>query len=1154
MKRILMAVIGCVWSLASLAQLASNSVLKEGTWYKIGVTQSGICKIDAGFLSSMGLNPASIDPRTIRIYGNGGAMLPQANIIPRLDDLQENPIYVEGEGDGAFGSSDYLLFYAEGPHVWAFDTTAGRYVHRYHLYSDTSFYYLTVGTTPGLRIQDAPAAGTITAAVSGTRNFAFRETEIENVIDSGRYWLGDRFDQTTQRNYTFYVPDAQADGQIRVSLRVASRSDVITAFQLQAGSTVAGSVSISTVSVGNKESRYYEAREATFVLSPTLVSPDDSLRLTLVYDRAGSSRSEGWLDWIELEYDQRLDTRNNVSWYASLDRDIPAGEVAGFSVQGGSNLYRIWDITDPVQAQQIPYTLTGTQMDFSVVTRQQTRLVAFKAASMVPVSGRRIDNQNLHGLPIVDYLIISPQAFVSEAERLADFHRSHYGRSVAVVTPQQIFNEFSSGKQDPTAIRDFIRMFYLRSDGLAPGYVLMFGDGTYIYKNLSINTNASTNYLLTYQSRDSWDPTDSYVSDDFFVLLEEKEGFWGEASGIDGDTKYEVNTLDAAIGRLPVEDLSQAKQIVDKIIFYAENPDGAGFGQWRNRITLVADHKEGEGNTHVRQANGYTNLIEAANPCVQIEKIYMDSYPRVITAAGDEFPAGREALLTAMDEGALIMNYTGHGGENAWSNSYIFENSDIPNLKNKGRYPALVTATCEYGRYDDPVKRSGAELMTMEAEAGAIALFTTVRLVYSSPNETLNQNFYRNAFSFDTLRGRMIAMGDIMRLTKNATFVRGNLTNINSRNFTLLGDPGLILNYPQKRAVITSINGNPVSAGIPDTLRSLGQVTITGEIQDEFGQPMQDFGGDMDITVYDKPSLFKTILSNYSYYWQKNRIFNGTASVNQGAFSFDFVVPIDISYEEGKGKITVYFYNQETDGIGCQAGVYIGGTDPNAVSDTQGPDVRLFINDTTWVSGGITSPNPYLYALVQDPSGINTIGAGIGHEITAVLDGNEANTITLNNFYSATQNSYQQGSVRYPLRDLAEGRHTLRIRVWDVANNASEDETEFWVADDARMALDQVLSYPNPSPAGTDTWFRISHNQDGKELEIGIEILAADGRVVKTLSERFTAGGNNHLMSWDGLSENGRPISPGLYIYRVVLRDTDTGQETEATRRHVLIR
>jgi len=1135
---------------------ASNSVLSSGTWYKIAIKESGIYKLDADFFNNLGINLSSINPQNIQIYGNGGKILPQRNSDFRHDDLVENAIQVIGEEDGTFNNADYVLFYGEGPHTFSYNTEAKRFQHVYNFYTDTSFYFLRIANsdTKGKRVEEVPSLTDPSIESPTFRGMAFHQVEKENLIKSGRVWLGEKFDLVTSRTFAFYVPDLKENGDIRLTVRLSARSDITTSFQVRAKGNTYATVNLSATNVGNYQARHYWSRSASLLIPASEVSEDDSLRIELFYNKGTSTRSEGWLDWLELDYDKKLDVTNATDYYFSVvDDSMGLGASAKIELLNANNNYKVWNISDPVAVQSHAYKVDGNKLSLTVAAESISNYVAFSEATHEPLLARKIENQDLHGSSLVDYIMITHPDFVEEAKRLAQFHESHYGRSTLVTTPSKIYNEFSSGRKDVTAIRDFIRMFWVRSEGLSPGFVNMFGDGTYINKDINQNINASSNFVPTYQSRDSWDPTSSYTSDDYFVLMEDKEGFWGEASGIEGDVRFDVNTIDIPIGRLPVENKDQAKTIVDKIIQYATDPQGIGRGEWRSRIMLVADHKEGEGNTHVRQANGYSSLITGSNACAHLEKIYMDNYEMITTAGVTRFPDGRQALLDGLDQGSLIVNYTGHGGEQGWSNSAILENPDLLKMKNVNKLPAVITATCEFGRYDDPEKRTGAEIMTMMPDVGAIALFTTVRLVYSTPNETLNANFYRNVFTYDEQKGRMPALGEIMMRTKNSTFIRGNLANINSRNFTLLGDPGLVLNYPKLKARVTEINGTQVVPGVRDSLKSLSKVTIKGVLENETGTAHINADGDMDVTVFDKPSRFTTRLSNYTFQWEKNRIFSGKTSVIDGEFQFEFVVPIDVSYENGTGNMRVYFFNEEIDGAGCYNDFYVGGTGADAIQDDEGPKVELFINDTSWVDGGITDKEPRIFARIFDENGINTVGSGIGHEITAVLDENESQVIILNEFYEAEINDYKKGTVQYQLRDLENGEHNLRIRVWDVANNAAEAFTSFIVADNAKMVLDDLLNYPNPF--GDETRFLIGHNQAGQNLELEIEILNTEGQLVKVLTSKFLASGNYYKeLNWDGRSDQGNLISGGVYMYRVTLKNSDTGKKESSTSKLVILR
>lgn len=1136
-----------IW--AQTRAYASSSVLATGDWYKIGVQKDGIYKLDASFFNQLGINIASINPANIQLYGNGGAMLPQANIAPRHDDLVENAIWVAGESDGSFDQNDYLLFYGQSPHTWTYNEEVLRFQHSLNLYSDTAFYFLRIGEQAGLRIQPAEAPINPTLEITEAKGLSFVETDNDNPIKSGRYWLGDKFDLITEKEYIFDMPDLAPDGEITISMRVTARSGASSRFYAEVGENRIGTLSVRRADVNNSDAVYYFDRIATYSVSASEIQ-NNRMPLRLVYDKAGDSRSEGWLDWIEINYDKILDLQEKADFEFRLPASANPFTVGRISVANAEG-NRIWDVSNPLRPEEI----TLQSNTFTTTLSGPKTYKGFTTDFNTPVFGRQIPNQNLHGLELANYLIITAPELRQEAERLADFHRTQFGRVVHVVTPGAIYNEFSSGKQDVTAVRDFIKMFYDLSGGVLPGHVLMFGDGSYDYKGVlkDIDGNSiALGLLLTYQSRNSWSPTQSYTSDDFFVFLDDEEGFWGESSNLNGDTRTERNFLDAGIGRIPASTVEQARAVVDKIISYVTDMESAG--DWRNRVVLVADHKEGEGNIHVSQADNYSPLIENANACYNVEKIYMDNYTFVPTPTQPTFPDGRDALLDAMDQGSLIINYTGHGGEFAWSNSRILEISDIPQMRNGEKLPVVVTATCEFGRWDDPGLRSGAEVMLEKADGGAISLFTTVRLVFSNPNATLNQNFYREVFTYDEEKGRMPTMGEVMQRTKNRTFVLGDFTNINSRNFTLMGDPAIQLNYPSLRANIQTINDLPLATE-GDTLKSLSLVNLQGTINDLNGTLISDYNGELDVTVFDKPSRFTTRLSNFTFDWRKNRIFSGKATVANGQFDVSFKIPLDISYDDGTGKISLYFSNQEVDGAGCYNNIFIGGTDVSAAPDEQGPAIDLFLNDRSWTDGSSTDSDPVLLLDVSDESGINTVGSGVGHELIGILDEDEANPIILNDFYTAAKDDYTKGSVNYRLRDLAEGEHNIRVRVWDGANNPAEAITAFIVVSNENMALGQVLNYPNPSTLGDETTFKISHNQSGKNLSVEVEVFDTQGRSVRLLSADFLASGNNFEgISWNGTNTNGTQLSPGIYLYKVSLTDRDSGSEVNTYNRMVWIK
>ncbi|MEM7036013.1 MAG: type IX secretion system sortase PorU, partial [Bacteroidota bacterium] len=1140
------------------AGYVSESVLRSGTWYKIAVTGEGLYKLDRDYLQNLGIDVNSIDPRRIQIYGNGGGMLPQTAGDYPYDDLVENAIVVSGEGDGNFGSGDYVLFYNNGPNPSEYSNRLKRWWHRQNYYSDSAFVFLRVGSQNGRRVGNAANPGAATHTPTSTTRFVFHEEERLNPLQSGRVWLGETFDLTPDQRFSFGTPRLASGSEVKVSLRVVARSHSNrSTFNIRENGTTYASLSPYPTTTSYGSPHYYGKSETLTIPAANL--SDGSTDLDINFSKAQTS-SVGYLDFIDVEFKQRLDIAGNSQWYFTATEDVGPGEVFEYSLNGGSNSYTVWDITDPVNVQSIPYSLSGGQIQFDVAADSTKKFVAFTGSNFnTPTSARRISNQNLHSLPQADYILVTSPEFRGAADQLAEFHRSRMGHSVNVANVDQIYNEFSSGAQDITAIRDFVKMFYDRP-GTTPKYVLLFGDGSYDYKYIS--HDPGTNHIPTYQSRNSQRPTTSYTSDDYYGFLDDGEGFWGESAAAEteelipyyvagGDTFRSNHNLDVGVGRIPVATSDEAYAMVRKITDYAGSQEG--FGPWRTRVVLVADHKDDDGDTHIRQADSYTPQIEVADRCINVDKLYMDNYTMESTASGDRFPDGKEALLRSLDEGSLIVNYTGHGGEVGWSNASILDISDINQIENGAKLPAYITATCEFGRWDDPGRRSGAEVAFLRDGAGSIAMLTTVRVVYSSPNYTLNQRFYDQVFTWDTLNDRRPTLGEVFFRTKNASW-GGTLNN---RNFSLLGDPGLTLAYPKNKAVVTKINGTSVTAGTIDSLPALSLVTVEGEVRDAQDNLLPTFNGDLFMQVFDKAAQFTTRREPFQFVWQKNRVFKGSGTVENGTFRFQFVVPIDISYEDQianlSGKISLYFNNPETDGGGCNTDIFIGGDNANAIADDQGPMLEIYMNDEKFADGGMTGPNPTLVADVFDENGLNTVGTGIGHELTAILDENEQDVIVLNDYYEANKNSYQEGLIQYPFRDLEQGEHSLKVKVWDVANNSSERSLTFVVADDATFALGHVLNYPNPFT--TNTKFFIEHNRHGSVLSVDVQIYTVAGNLVKSLEDTFIAEGNLYCdMEWDGLDEYGDALGRGVYVYKVRVKDENTGDQVSKFEKLVVLR
>lgn len=1106
---------------------ADNSVLASGNWFRIGVTGTGIHKITKAYLDGIGFN-TTIDPRNIRIYGNGGAMLPENSILERPDDLVENAIFIAGEQDGVFNDNDFILFYAQGPVVWRYNETEQMYLHQVNIYADTSYYYITNSLGQGKRIEQvASSSQTPTLDISTFTDFAYLEQDAENIIKSGREWYGHRMEVQNSHSFNFSFPNLVAGSEIKLrSVIVGRGSSPGVQVRLNRDNSLIGNISIAAVDLNNYISDF--ARED--IKSFSFNAPS-----TFAVNVQRTSGGIAWIDKLDLNANRNL---SFVGASMAFRNRASLSNTARYIVSNVQGDFQVWETTDLYNVRRRMGNLQSGTFDFVSDGNTDRSFIALNlsAAFPTPVFAGQVANQNLHALPPTDYLIVAPSQFLGEANRLANYHRNNNDLHVTVVTPQQIYHEFSSGKQDVAAIRNFMKMFYDRADGGngAPKYLLLFGDASIDFKNRLTN---NTNFVPALQSVNSLVSTSSFVTDDFYACLDDGEGNISTASS---SVTTGTALLDIGVGRFVVSSLEQAQNAVNKVIHYQTSRDG--LDDWRNLTCLVADDEDGD--IHFSQAEAHVPNINNRYPNFNIDKIYLDAYQQVSGAGGQRYPDVNDEINRKIKRGWLIWNYIGHGGELGLALERILTIPEINAWTNINNMPFFVTATCEFTRFDNPGLTSAGELVFLNPNGGGIGLLTTTRLVYSGPNAQLNTSFYNHVFTKEN--GKTFPIGEICRKTKNAVS-----HNINNRSFCLIGDPAMRLNFPIQNAITTRINGQAFN-GLSDTLKALSKVTIDGIITDQNGNKITNYNGIITPTVFDKAITLNTLGQDPSsnvreFQLQRNVIYRGRASVVNGDFSFTFVVPKDIRFEFGEGKISYYALNNINleDAAGADK-ITVGGLSSNPIVDNEGPEIRLYMNDETFVFGGTTDENPDMLAFVSDESGINTVGTGIGHDISAVLDGNTDKTIVLNDYYVADLDDYTRGTIRYPFFNLEDGLHTLRLKVWDVANNSAEAYTEFVVVRSAELALNHVLNYPNPFTTNTDFYFE--HNQPGLPLDVQIQVFTVSGKIVKTLETSFqNSSARSQPINWDGRDEYGDKIGRGVYVYRVKVRTSDgkTAQKFE---------
>jgi hypothetical protein len=1055
---------------------ATSSHLSNGQWVKIGTAERGIHKISYSQLQEWGFS----SPSKVCIYGNGGTQVPLANNKDRPDDLPKV---------GCLHTGNALYFYSPATWRWFWDEASNMFRHQKHQYSQMAFFFLTqedgtVPAPPDSEEIEAPATHT-----TSTYDFLyFHEQELENVLKSGNQWFGEKFNATLtlEKSFKIKIPNILTGNEALFFTQVFARSNSAQNFGIDINNSANLTIPVNTITM-NDNLGYY-GRLAT---AKTLFNPINSdLNITYRYNSKGTS-SIGWLDYFIITARAKL-TINNGPIIFRDQTSIGSGNITTFQIEGAGAGTVIWDVTNPQYPLNISTTISGNKLIFKDRTHTLKEYVAFNPSGTFPQPKLigEIPNQNLHATQPTEMVIVAPKEFLSEANRLATLHTQHSNLNVTVAERDQIYNEFSWGHPDPGAIRSFVKMLYDRAGDNTdetPKLLLLFGDGTYDNRHID-NTPAAP--LPTYQSDNSIYQTSSFVTDDFFGFLDDDEG-----------AELQNDRLDIGIGRYPVNSREEAINAVNKSENYLTAQES---GKWKTKLTFTGD--DGDFNIHMRDADKLAQKISANHPQFILKKIYFDAYEVASGAVGKEFPGAKADLQKAISEGTLIFNYTGHGSEENLAHEKIVTRTDILNWKNKSKLPLFVTATCEFSRFDNHHHTSSGEEVFLNPNGGGIALLSTTRIVYSSLNFTLNNAFYNHAFEADE-NGLPLRLGEMMRRTKLESG-----SNTNKLNFTLLGDPALRLNYPPNDVSTLALNGHPLSNNT-DTIKALSKNIITAAITDPKGKFLTDFNGTAFISVFDK-AVNVTTLGNgnstpFEYKEYSNILFKGRASVTNGEFSVEFVIPRDIRYNFDKGRINYYALSDDNrEAAGAFSDLVVGGRSDIISSDESGPVIDFYLNHAGFKSGQTTGPNPMLYADIFDASGINTSGIGIGHNITLVIDGNANNPLILNNAFTANIDDYQKGTLAYQLPILEEGNHEITLKVWDNNNNSSIASLNFRVSENHGLKIREFSAYPNPVKADEDVYITLQTDSPNSLIDATIRFINASGAITGEVNEEFISSGN----------------------------------------------
>ncbi|MEL6444098.1 MAG: type IX secretion system sortase PorU [Bacteroidota bacterium] len=1173
----------------SLHVAVERSALADGSWFKLAVAREGIYRVDADYVSSLGLEPGSVRVDQLQVYSNGGEPLPALNSDPRTADLAQNAAWTQGGPTFADGGA--LYFFAEAPNGWRYDTTETDWEHYVNPFTVTTAYFLRVGSDSGQRVATAPFPGF--ASPQRRTQFVDRLFVEEDVFmaessggGSGLDWLGqDVVAARPLRSVLDTTIAGRLAGPVRFEALTATRANPRAEIQLERDGTVLASASPSVVQLNSPTLAYARLSRLSFEQD---LPAGEALQLDLRLIGTQNNPT-AYLNWLRAFAPRQLQAQDGY-----LRFHTPGGELGRFEfvLSGFSGAPQVWDITEPDAIRALGTQAEGgsylVQVEVTDLTAPR-ELVAFVPTSgriAQPPAGQAVANQNLHGLTgFPDFIIVTHADFLPAAQTLADYRRDRDGLRVLVVDVEQVYNEFSGGHVDMRAARDFMKFLYDRAEtpGQLPDYLLLFGDGHYDFRGIQAGRRDDggvvDNYVPMFESDESLVLEQSYTSDDYFGLLDDDEGEWPYISL----AAVSNERVDVGIGRFPVRTLAEAEAMVAKVQRYE---DPANFGPWRTRYTFLSDDNNPsprDADLHLQNIDVVAvNAVQPAAPYMNQQKVYTLSYTPEVTAVGRRYPQASADAVRAINEGTLVWNYAGHGGIERLADESLLDREAIAGLTNVGRPTVCITATCSFGRMDMIDNQSAAERMFLLPEGGGIAMLTTLRVVFTSASlETLNTalNLRLNEALFvREADGRPRRLGDIVRTTKNTD----DGAESNNRKFALLGDPTLRIGLPTRTVRLTSVNGQPVSEGAPPELRALERTEVEGEVLTAAGTVDAAFEGEVEVTVFDAarrvavPEEAQRFQAGGEFEVRNDRLFQGRASVSQGRFRVAFVVPRDVSYSGAPARIAVYARSATLDGAGATEDVVISTTAGAGSSDTAGPRMTLRfateadlsgepssdeVPQASFVDGGLVGPEPTLVVRLEDETGINTVGSGVGHQLLLTLDGDAAGAIDIGSSFEGDLNDASSGTIRFILPEQAEGPHTLTVRAWDVANNSTEATLSYVVAGDEDLVIQNVLNYPNPTPGPTD--FVFEHNQPpGTPARVQLRIYTLAGRPIATLDDvatlpSGTLEGNLVRIPWQGLDDDFDRLASGVYLYRLrveVERAEGERQIAERIERLAIIR
>ena len=1108
---------------------ASNSVLSSGTWVKIRISEPGVYQLTTSDLKNMGFT----NPNNVKLYGLNMEVLPESGLEKLPGDISEIALYRTG---------DKLLFYGRGTTRWSLSSVSGGgcvFTHFNNPYSNYTYYLLTEGDNPKeFATYNYEVSNPTTTSVFP--DYALIEKDEFSYINSGRMFFESYdYQNGNSKSYTLDLPGISSGSSVNLSVQFSAAGTSTNTLSVSCNNSELGTIYISALN----DYEYGKIGSRTFTISNNI---GDKNTIKLTHTRP--SGTAGHLDYIRASYMRDL----TMDGSQLLFRPNKSGDLQ-FQLSGSLDNTVVWRVTRGCEIEGVNCSQSGGVLnipftsDAGDITWKDEELVALNPSSNFPkptVVGK-ISHQDLHSLSNIDLVIIVPSngRLTGQAQRLADAHSEIDGITSVVIPIDAVYNEFSCGTPDATALRRFMKMLYDNAESALtrPKNLLLFGDG--IWDNRQVTSSmrgySSDDFLPCYESENSVSHTDSYVLEDYYVLVDDN----ASPSVLSCHPRI-------GIGRLPVHNAIDARGVVDKLIGYMRNNE---VGSWKNTICFVCD--DGNENIHMQDGEAVISQTSKLYPDYNIKRIYLDTYQREVTATGDRYPGAESEVNKVIRDGSLIINYTGHGGPNGMTHEQVFKREDFESWSST-RLPLWITAACDISPFDMNQDNVG-ESAILNPNGVAMGFLGTARTVYSSPNRQINLRFMKYVLANDSY-GRQYTIGEALSLAKSE-LVSTSSSAVNRAHYVLLGDPAIKLATPHYKVVIDKINGISTTGDNVASIYAGEAFEVSGHITNENGVLDDTFTGLVYPTILDN---IETVVCNNNPYGEKNgnssedpytfsarmrTLYNMVDSVRSGRFTFKCPIPLDNNYSGETGQISLYASktDRSLEAHGSNEQFKIVGSSSSVSGDGKGPEISpVYLNTENFQSGDVVNESPLLVAYFKDDDGINTTGSGIGHDITAMIDNNELTTYSLNSYFIPTIGDYKSGAVAFSIPALEDGYHTLTVRAFDIFNNPSTNTIEFYVNNGEKP---KIFSLNVNSPVHDIAVFTIENDRPMSDLTVHVRVYDISGREVYHTSETNFSSGSTYAFTWN-LNESDSHLVPGVYIVKAGISTSDGPQATECTK------